>query len=401
VRPFSSPSATAPLRQAGASSPYRRTIDRARSDKLLASMKRTQVIIALAYLYDTFVLLGFAAAGFVDLAVPFAVFSLLATSTAAVMWAHITRRSLKLRDPTLFLPQQIYAVVVALGVALVAPQIGFQPIATLFAISAFSFMAPNQKSLVVCWIAAALGAVAVIFIAGPRLAIPISTLSGQALTGAVVIGLLARCIWIAMSFRTLQRRISAKNEALRSALQRLQALANRDDLTGMPNRHAIAEWLAEQMTVCRRTGAPLSIALLDLDHFKQINDTFGHLAGDRTLQLFAKQALDAIRDSDRLGRYGGGEFLLVMVGAGLHDVNEPLERIRKGCANLDWSAIDPGLRLTITTGATQCAPGDTVETLMRRADLALYLGKESGRDRVVLDPTPVEQLKSRSPIAAE
>jgi diguanylate cyclase (GGDEF)-like protein len=111
-----------------------------------------------------------------------------------------------------------------------------------------------------------------------------------------------------MSFRTLQRRISAKNEALRSALQRLQALANRDDLTGMPNRHAIAEWLAEQMTVCRRTGAPLSIALLDLDHFKQINDTFGHLAGDRTLQLFAKQALDAIRDSDRLGRYGGGEF---------------------------------------------------------------------------------------------
>jgi diguanylate cyclase len=371
----------------------------ARGEKLLASMKRTQVGITLAYLYDTFVLFGFFAAGYIEPAVPFAVFALFAASSAAVLWAHVSRRSLKMRDPTMFLPQQIYAIGVALGVAVVAPQIGFQPIATLFAISAFSFMAPNQRSVVVCWIAAALGVVAVIFVVGPRLAMPTATRAGQALTGAVVIGLLARCIWIASSFRRLQRRISDKNEALRSALERIKTLASRDELTGLPNRRAISEWLAEQMTICRRTGAPLTVALLDLDHFKQINDTFGHLAGDRTLQLFASQALESIRASDRLGRYGGDEFLFVAVGTTLEGVNEPLQRIREGCAGLDWSAIDPGLRLTITTGATQCAAEDSVETLMRRADLALYLGKEAGRDRVVLDPTPIELRKPRSVVA--
>jgi diguanylate cyclase len=380
----------------GARSGLSRGPDDARGDRLLASMRRTQVVIALAYLYDIFVLLGFSAAGYLEPAVPFAVFVLLATSSALILWAHVSRRSLTMRDPTMFLPQQIYAIAVALGVALVAPQIGFQPIATLFAISAFSFMAPNQRSVVACWIAASLGAVAVIFIVGPRLAIPTATRAGQALTGAVVIGLLARCIWIAISFRTLQRRISAKNEALRSALERIKSLASRDELTGLPNRRAISEWLTEQMAICRRTGAPLTVALLDLDRFKHINDTFGHLAGDRTLQLFANQALESIRSSDRLGRYGGDEFLFVAVGTTLEGVNEPLQRIRKGCASLDWSAIDPGLRLTLTTGATQCAAEDTVATLMRRADLALYLGKEAGRDRVVLDPTPVEHRKPRS-----
>ena len=159
------------------------------------------------------------------------------------------------------------------------------------------------------WVVTAIGVVIVIFILGPRLAMPTSTLAGQALTGAVVIGLLARCIWIAMSFRRLQQRISHKNEALRNAMERIEALASRDDLTGLPNRRSISNWLAEQMTICTRTGAPLSVAFLDLDHFKQINDTYGHLAGDRTLQLFAQQALGAIRLTDRLGRYGGEEFL--------------------------------------------------------------------------------------------
>lgn len=373
----------------------------ARAEKLLVSMKRTQIIIDLAYLYDCLVLLGFWAAGFVDIAVPFVVFALFATSSALVFWAHTSRWSLKRRDPTLFLPQQLYAIAVALGVALAAPQIGFQPIATLFAICAFSFMAPNARSVVLSWVVTAIGVVIVIFILGPRLAMPTSTLAGQALTGAVVIGLLARCIWIAMSFRRLQQRISHKNEALRNAMERIEALASRDDLTGLPNRRSISNWLAEQMTICTRTGAPLSVAFLDLDHFKQINDTYGHLAGDRTLQLFAQQALGAIRLIDRLGRYGGEEFLVILVGTTLGDANEPLERIRECIAGFDWSVIDPKLHVTITIGATEFVPGESVEELICRADLALYLGKEAGRDRVVLDAAPVERLKLRSPVAAE
>jgi diguanylate cyclase len=230
---------------------------------------------------------------------------------------------------------------------------------------------------------------------------PTSTLPGQASTGAFVIGLLARCIWIAMSFRTLQHRIKQKNEALRNAMERIEALASRDDLTGLPNRRSISDWLATQMAICSRTGSPLCVAFLDLDHFKQINDTYGHLAGDRTLQLFARRAVETVRATDRLGRYGGEEFLLVLLGTRLRDANETLERIRASIAGCDWSVIDPKLRVTITIGATEFLVDESVEELIGRADLALYLGKESGRDRVVLDGAPVDRLKLHSSVAAE
>jgi hypothetical protein len=260
----------------------------ARSAKLLLGMKRTQFAIAVAYLFDCLVLLGFHLSGFISLEVPVAVFVLLASMVGTVYLAHATRWSLKRKDPTLFLPQQLFAISVALGTAVAAPQIGFQPFATLFAISAFSFMAPNVRSLLVCWIAAAIGTVVVIFVEGPRLAMPTSSLEGQALTCACMIGLLARCIWVALSFRILQRRLSEKNKALLSAMDRIESLANRDDLTGLPNRRAITTWLGEQIAVCGRTGVPLSVGLLDLDHFKRINDAYGHLIGDRALQHFAK-----------------------------------------------------------------------------------------------------------------
>jgi diguanylate cyclase len=137
---------------------------------------------------------------------------------------------------------------------------------------------------------------------------PTSTLAGQALTSAVVIGLLARCLWVAVFFRGLQDRLGEKNAALKAAIERIEVLANRDELTGLANRRSVTKWLGEQMAQCERTGLSLSVALLDIDHFKHINDTYGHLVGDRTLQLFANCVSQANRRTDRLGRYGGEEF---------------------------------------------------------------------------------------------
>ena len=105
-----------------------------------------------------------------------------------------------------------------------------------------------------------------------------------------MIGLLARCIWAATFVRRLQRRLTEKNAALQSAMARIEILANRDELTGLPNRRAVTSWLDEQIKACARSKLPLSVALIDLDHFKKVNDTFGHQAGDRTLQLFARIA---------------------------------------------------------------------------------------------------------------
>ncbi len=357
-----------------------------KASRLLHSAKRTALIIAAAYLYDTLILFGYWAAGFVPLAVPIVVFALLAALVGAVELAHAAGWSLKRRDPTLFLPHLLYAIAVALGVAFAAPQIGFQPFATLFAISAFSFMAPNARSLIIAWIAVAIGAAAVIFAVGPRLAMPTSTLAGQALTSAVIAGLLARCIWIAMFVRKLRARLSEKNRALTEAMARIETLATIDDGTGLPNRRAIAETAREHLALSRRAGLPLSLAFVDIDHFKQINDAYGHLAGDRALKLVAEALRNALREADRVGRFGGEEFLIVMPGTALHEAFEPLERLRRCIAGLDWSSTGLAIKPTVTIGAAQYAPGETLEAVVRRADLALYLGKNAGRNRVVLNP---------------
>lgn len=369
--------------------------DNGRTERLLRSAGRAQLIIGAAYLYDSLILFGYWAAGYVGLGVPIVVLVLLAALLGAVRLAHASGWSRAQSDPTLFLPQQLYAIAVVLGVAAAAPQIGFQPFATLFAISAFSFMAPNPKSLVISWIAVAIGAAAVIFAVGPQLSIPASTLAGQALTAAVVIGLLVRCIWIAMFVRKLRDRLAEKNESLRKAMVRIETLANLDEVTGLPNRRAIAGALQEQMAQSHRSGLPLSLAYIDLDHFKRINDIHGHLAGDRALRLIAAAARGAIRDTDRIGRFGGEEFLLIMTGAALADAREPLERLRARIASLDWSEIDSAIQMTVTIGAAQYAAGESFEALVRRADLALYLGKEEGRNRVILNP-PVERPRPRA-----
>ena len=354
--------------------------------RLLSSLMRTQLVIASAYLYDSLLLFGYWAAGYIDLRVAVAVVGLLAGLVATVRIAHLSGWSLKRRDPTLFLPQQLFAIGVVLVVAAVAPAIGFQLFATLLAISAFSFMAPNPKSLIICWIATAIGACVVIFAVGPKLAIPTATLAGQALTSAALVGLLARCIWIAMFVRKLRGRLSQKNEELRRAMAQIETLASTDEVTGLANRRSIAAVLQEHMAIADRTGLALTVAYVDLDHFKRVNDIHGHLAGDLALRRFAELASATIRGTDRIGRFGGEEFLLIMLGTSLLEAGQPLERLRQRVAAQDWSSVHEGVRLTTTIGATQYSPGETLEELVKRADLALYYGKETGRDRVVLDP---------------
>ena len=364
----------------------------AKPDRFLTGVKRTQAIIALAYAYDAAMVFGFFFAGYVNLAIPLIFVSLCSLFAAAVAWAHLSGWSRGRNDPTLFLPQQLFAISIALIMAVLAPQIGFQPIATLFAICAFGFMAPSTKSFILSWSAGAAGTIAIIAVIGHRLEMPTSTLAGQVLTAGVVIGLLARCVWASTFVRRLQRRLTEKNVALKSAMERIETLANRDELTGLPNRRAVTSWLDEQIKASARTKQSLSVALIDLDHFKQINDTYGHQAGDRTLQLFAGIAQSALRDTDRIGRFGGEEFLVILPGAALRSAKGPLERIRDNVAAFEWNGVGSEMHMTITVGIAQHLPGEAAEALVRRADMALYLGKESGRNRVVTDQTPLSAL---------
>ncbi|RKP44465.1 sensor domain-containing diguanylate cyclase [Pararobbsia silviterrae] len=361
----------------------------AASDKtarLLANARQTTVGIAASYVYDCAILFGFSAAGFIDIEVPLVVSVLMAAIIGLVSLAHLTRWSLTRRDPTLFLPHQIFAALVCLGVVVAAPQIGFQPLSTLFVTSVFGFLAPNTRSLIASWCVIAIGAAAAVFYTGARLAIPTDTFEGRVLTCAIVVGLLARCMWVVLFVHRLRRRLAAKNESLREAMARIEALALTDDVTGLANRRAITELLSSHIGLSQRTGLPLSIALVDVDHFKRINDIHGHLTGDRALKFLSEQAVAAIRVQDRIGRFGGEEFLIVLSATTLDDAVHVMERLRSHIASCDWASIGLEGRVTVTVGVAHFASRESIEMLLRRADLALYRGKDAGRNCVMLAP---------------
>jgi diguanylate cyclase (GGDEF)-like protein len=175
----------------------------------------------------------------------------------------------------------------------------------------------------------------------------------------------------------------AVNNAL--AHDRLERLAAVDPLTDAYNRRFGLARLREEYSRAVRAENPLGILMLDLDHFKAVNDTYGHLVGDRILRAVAGACRRVLRDGDVLVRYGGEEFLVLLPGAGPEDVRQVGERIRRAVA--ESSVADAGQRVAVTVslgGATYRDASDSMESLVAMADGALYEAKESGRDRLVV-----------------
>ncbi len=169
--------------------------------------------------------------------------------------------------------------------------------------------------------------------------------------------------------------------------RRLRALAMADELTGIGNRRSVLAFLDEQIRLHRASAKPLSVVLLDIDRFKQLNDLYGHAAGDEALRSVASLCQQLMRDNDKIGRTGGEEFLAVLPGAPLSDAGDVAWRLCEQVRGLPLDAIDPGLRTSISVGVSQWCPGDTdAQDVVKRADAALYEAKASGRDRVQLSP---------------
>lgn len=159
--------------------------------------------------------------------------------------------------------------------------------------------------------------------------------------------------------------------------------ATRDPLTGLPNRRASLDSLERCFAQARRHGVPASIAVVDLDFFKRINDTEGHAVGDRVLQAFAQRAGDQLRGEDTLGRIGGEEFLVVLPYSDKTAARRLLERIRWAVASREVEIPTGNLSLTCSLGLAQLEPGDRdALSWMARADGALYRAKHAGRNRV-------------------
>jgi len=176
----------------------------------------------------------------------------------------------------------------------------------------------------------------------------------------------------------------AVNNAL--AHDRLERLAAVDPLTDAYNRRFGMARLHEEYSRAVRAEAPLGVIMLDLDHFKAVNDVYGHLVGDRVLRAVARACRRVIREGDVLVRYGGEEFLVLLPGAGVDDVNQIGERIRRAVAETSLVEGDQRVAVTVSLGGTTYRDSETnsPEQLVAQADSALYEAKAAGRDRLLV-----------------
>jgi diguanylate cyclase (GGDEF)-like protein len=170
-------------------------------------------------------------------------------------------------------------------------------------------------------------------------------------------------------------------ERQRALAQTLEADTRRDPLTGLGNRRALDHHLPALLRESAAIGRPVTLAILDLDHFKQINDRHGHLVGDRVLVATAQLMRECVRQADLVARIGGEEFLAVLPDADESAAREACERIRLRVAGHDWQAVAPGLAVTLSAGLASAPPYDDT-ALATRADQALYRAKAQGRNRV-------------------
>lgn len=180
----------------------------------------------------------------------------------------------------------------------------------------------------------------------------------------------------------LRERSDRQKTELSVALQRIQLLATRDDLTGLMNRRCIQDVMTLEHQRCMRSGQPFCLAVLDLDHFKLINDAHGHATGDNVLRAFAREATATIRVSDVLARWGGEEFLLLMSDTRGPLARQAVERLRERVAALRVAAEDRLLQITVSVGVVEHRAGEPLEETIERADRALYAAKAEGRNRV-------------------
>ncbi|GKT20438.1 GGDEF domain-containing protein [Acidovorax sp. SUPP3334] len=180
--------------------------------------------------------------------------------------------------------------------------------------------------------------------------------------------------------RTLHRLLQKKSSEMRSITES----SRQDALAGCLNRRAILAALEEQKQLADESGIPLCMAVVDLDHFKRINDEMGHLEGDEVLRTFSKLGQTAVRADDFFGRYGGEEFLVIFPATPLLPALNTCERIRVQVESHGWD--NPWLKgkVTVSIGVTQYVLGETALEFFARADAAMYLAKQGGRNQVVV-----------------
>jgi diguanylate cyclase len=265
---------------------------------------------------------------------------------------------------------------------LAAPQIGFAFLSVVFLIFGFGALRMTSRQAIIAWTLTVIGLAPIFLFSGTPIGLPITTQTERIAAMLSFVLTIGQCAFVGLYGSTMRKMLYDRSFELKVAYKRIEELAELDELTGASNRRCIMRMLEEEIARTTRSGSPCSVALIDLDWFKRINDAYGHPTGDEVLRTFSITMFANIRSIDRFGRYGGEEFLLVLPDMDTGQAVRALDRLRAIIADLDWSAFSPGLKVTMSAGVAMLNSNETSDTILARADSALYAAKAQGRNRI-------------------
>lgn len=295
--------------------------------------------------------------------------------------------SRRFKDPALTLAQILYAITCCAAAFVIAgPARGVTlPILAIILMFGIFGLTTRQMLGVLVYSLVAFGVASGVVAARDEPDYP--TVVAAAYVGMVVVVLLSST-FLTTRVQSTREHLRRQKAELARALEQIHQLATHDDLTGLLNRRAMLDRM--QLEQCRslRSGSPLLIAQLDIDHFKAVNDTHGHAAGDLVLQRFADTVRRNVRDTDVLARWGGEEFVLLLCDTPAADAVALMERLRQAVQAMQVPVAQGGQPITVTVsiGLARHAPADPLAGTLERADQALYAAKAGGRNRVVPAP---------------
>src|SRR5882724_3657780 len=354
--------------------------------KILArrAKQRRQILLMIggSYIIDAGLLLLYAQAG----AIPFTIGPAYAATGLTVIAFAILLSELgfnnRFKDHYLVAQQSTVCMLIALAFTYIAPEAGALFLCTLFIVFSFSSLRSTPGQTMVIWTAMTIGLAGLFLLTDKPIAMPHGSYLERLATLLVFVLTIGRCMFLGFFSNSMKNSLYQSGLKLKEAYKRIEELAELDELTGSFNRRCIMRMLDEEIARAGRSGSACSIALIDLDWFKRINDAFGHPTGDEVLRTFAITMFANIRANDRFGRYGGEEFLLVLPDMDTSGAVRALDRQRAIISDLDWSAFSPSMKVTISAGVATLKPNETPDTFLARADSALYTAKARGRNRI-------------------
>jgi diguanylate cyclase len=242
---------------------------------------------------------------------------------------------------------------------------------------------PSAWQTALVWTYSAVGLTILFLVTDEPIAMPMGNWIERALALACFVTATGRCAFTGLYGSGLREMLYKRGNELRDAHARIEELAQIDELTGTLNRRYIMKALNDEMERAQRKHSACSVAIIDLDFFKSINDRFGHPVGDEALRTFAIATSANIRNIDKFGRYGGEEFLLILPGTVKDAAQVTVDRLRAIIADHNWAAISDGMTLTMSAGVCQVRENDSADDLLARIDKALYRAKDAGRNCVI------------------